>query len=73
MTIEPLEGSARQMAWIENSFLLDIKDRELLARHFDWTHRICSRVPTFSLDYPREYGMLPQVHRAIRAHASDLP
>ena len=67
--IAPLEGSERHMAWIGNSFLLDIVDKELLARHFDWTHRIADRVPTFSLDYPREYGILPRVRDAVRRQA----
>ena len=71
VSITELSGSARHMAWIENSFLLDIEDKGLLAQHFDWTHRIASRVPTFALDYPRNYGMLPDVRRAIRAHATN--
>ncbi len=69
---EELEGAARHMAWVENSFLLDIQDRESLSRHFDWTHRISSKIPTFSLDYPREYGMLPTVRNAIADHLNTL-
>lgn len=72
ITIRPLTGAARHLAWIRNSFLLDITDRDLLARHFDWTHRIAARVPTFSLDYPRDYGLLPEVRHAILRHASQL-
>jgi hypothetical protein len=72
VVIEPLSGSERQMAWIGNSFLLDIDDRDLLARHFEWTHRISGQVPTFSLDYPRDYGMLPQVRDAVRQHVTGL-
>lgn len=72
VAIRPVDGSARHMVWIENSFLLDIDDRDLLAQHFDWTHRISSKVPTFALDYVRDYGMLPEVRRAIRAHAGEL-
>ena len=70
--IEPLAGTARQMAWVSNSFLLDIKDQDLLARHFDWTHRIASQVPTFRLDYPRDYGMLRVVRDAVRRHVMSL-
>jgi hypothetical protein len=66
VSIQPLRGSERHMAWIENSFLLDIEDRDLLARHFDWTHRVAGRVPTFRLDYPRDYGMLARVREAVR-------
>ena len=69
IAIEPLTGSGRHMAWVSNSFLLDIKDKDLLARHFDWTHRIANQLPTFSLDYPRDYGMLPQVRDAVRRQA----
>ena len=70
--IEPLIGTGHHMAWVENSFLLDIKDKGLLARHFDWTHRISARVPTFALDYMRDYGMLAGVRHAITTHAASL-
>lgn len=70
VTIAPLSGSSRHMAWISNSFLLDIGDNDLLARHFDWTYRIASQVPTFSLDYPRNYGILGHVRDAVRQHVA---
>jgi hypothetical protein len=69
--IQPLEGAGRHMAWIEHSFLLDIEDPELLARHFDWTYRIAQRVPSFRLDYPRDYGMLAEVRNAVRRQAAN--
>jgi len=72
VSITPLSGSEWHMAWIENSFLLDIEDRDLLAEHFDWTHRIAARVPTFALDYMRDYGMLADVRKAITTHAGTL-
>lgn len=71
VTIRPLTGQDRQMAWLSNSFLLDIEDRELLAQHFDWTHRISAVVPTFALDYPRNYGMLPEVRETVRKHIEE--
>ena len=72
ITIKALTGAERHIAWVENSFLLDIKDKGLLAQHFEWTHRISGRVPTFSLDYVRDYGMLAAVRRAITMHAESL-
>ena len=72
VAIRTLSGSERHMAWIENSFLLDIQDRDLLARHFDWTHRISGKVPTFALDYTRNYGTLPTLRATIRQHAGTL-
>ena len=56
------------MAWLRNSFLLDVEDRDLLARHFEWTHRISGRVPTFTLDYPRDYAMLANVRERVAEH-----
>jgi hypothetical protein len=71
VSIQPLTGVERFVAWLGNSFLLDIEDRELLERHFEWTHRISSIVPTFTLDYPRDYAFLPKVRNAIRQHISN--
>jgi hypothetical protein len=68
VSIETLHGMDRYRAWLDNSFLLDIEDKDLLARHFDWTHRIASAVPTFSLDYLRDYGMLPEVRAVVTQH-----
>ena len=73
VTIRALKGVARHMAWVNNSFLLDIEDAGLLAQHFDWTHRIARAVPTFLLDYPRAYGMLEKVRNAIKEHVAGLP
>jgi hypothetical protein len=68
ITIRSLSGLERYMSWISNSFLLDIEDHDLLSRHFEWTHRISGAVPTFALDYPRDYGILPEVRNAVREH-----
>lgn len=70
--IGALSGTDRYRAWLENSFLLDIEDEDLLRAHFDWTYRIAGTVPTFRLDYPRDYGMLGEVQQAIREHAATL-
>ena len=65
VAIGETSGTSRCMQWIEHSFLLDIEDKDLLARHFEWTHRIAESVPSFTLDYPRNYGILPDVRRAV--------
>ena len=70
--ISSLSGLNRYMAWLENSFLLDVEDHELLTRHFEWTHRISGRVPTFRLDFPRDYAMLSNVRKAVRQHLETL-
>jgi hypothetical protein len=65
ISIRALSGLERYMAWLENSFLLDVTDRELLSQHFEWTDRISGTVPTSALDYPRDYGLLPEIRRAV--------
>ena len=72
INIRPLAGSERHMAWLSNSFLLDVEDRALLAQHFDWTHRIAEAIPTLALEYPRDYGMLPRVRDAVRTCVAGL-
>ena len=71
ITIRTLTGLDCHMAWVQNSFLLDIEDPDLLQQHFDWTHRISSAVPTFALDYPRNYGILPEVRNAVQQHVAN--
>lgn len=66
--ITPMSGLQRYMGWLGNSFLLDIEDHDLLAQHFEWTHRVSDAVPTFGLDYRRNYGILPDVRAAIIDH-----
>jgi hypothetical protein len=68
VAIRTLSGLERHMSWVHNSFLLDIEDPILLKQHFDWTHRISSAVPTFALDYPRDYVILPDVRAAVQQH-----
>ena len=70
--INDLSGVARYMAWLRNSFLLDIQDRDMLAQHFEWTHRISDHIPTFLLDYPRDYAMLPSVRENVAKHLAKL-
>ena len=71
VSIRELNGLDRYMAWLGNSFLLDIEDHDLLSQHFEWTHRISGSMPTFSLDYPRDYGILPEVRDAVRQHVTN--
>lgn len=70
--INDLNGIDRYMAWLRNSFLLDVEDSDLLASHFEWTHRISGAVPTFSLDYPRDYAMLHAVRDTVNNHLAKI-
>jgi len=72
VSIRALAGLDRYMSWLENSFVLDVTDQQLLSQHFAWTDRISASVPTFALNYPRDYGILPDVRRAVRRHVTNV-
>lgn len=72
VTISTLAGLDRYMGWLGNSFVLDVEDHDLLTKHFEWTHRISGAVPTFGLDYPRDYGILPDIRDTVRRHVADI-
>jgi hypothetical protein len=58
---------------VRNSFVLDIEEREMLARHFDAIARIAALPRHFHLDYPRRYDALHAVRDAVTRHAATLP
>ena len=55
---------------LENSFLLDIEDRDLLSAHFRRTAAFANWVNGFRLDYPRRFEALESVRAAIVAKSS---
>jgi len=71
IAIRTLSGLDRHMAWGHNSCRHDNEDPDLLKQHFDWTHRISSAVPTVALNYPRNYGILPDVRNAVQQHVAN--
>ena len=53
---------------INHSFFLDGQDRERMKRHFEALSRLAEAVPSFDLDYPREYDLLPDAIEAVKSH-----
>ena len=64
--------SAREalLALLAHAFVIDIADRDLVARHFATTARIANAVPCFQLDYPRRYETLEPLIATLEEHAS---
>jgi hypothetical protein len=54
---------------VRHSFLLDIDEKAVLARHFDEVSRIASLGMLYHLDYPRRFDALADVRRAVLDHA----
>ena len=61
LTILPLEGMQRHLAYSNCSFNLDVWDKESMAKTFRNTANIASDIPTYKLDFPRRFEDLPMV------------
>ena len=56
---------------LRQTFMLDTGDKARMRAHFESVAFLAETVPIFSLDYPRDYGQLPEVVEAITAHMRD--
>lgn len=56
------------MAMVRNSFLLDIEEHDMLARHFTDFARIAEMPIHYHLDYARHYDELPRLREIIIHH-----
>lgn len=70
--IAGIGGGERVANWVGHSFILDIQDPDALAMQFDRVAEIAAGVPSFVLDYPRRYDLLPRVRAQIMAHLSEI-
>jgi len=69
VTFERMSPAAALMAWVKNSFLLDIEEQSMLAAHFDRVARLASEPIYYHLDYPRRFEDLSRVRQAIVEHS----
>ncbi len=65
--IERLSRREGLMELIAAAFRLDIADRGMLARQFDFLARVASRVPVRRLRIPHDFAVLPAVRASILA------
>lgn len=61
LTIRPLKGAQRHLAYSNCSFNLDVWDKASMAKTFKNTANIASNMPTYTLDFPRRFDDLPMV------------
>jgi len=68
ISIERIVGADAIMAIIGRAFLLDVEDMVPVAKQFSSASRIASTYPAvYSLRYPREYELLPELHAATQS------
>lgn len=66
VAINPVKGANKFMAMFEQIFLLDIMDKKIISQQFRNTEKIISaEIPTFRIDYPRKYTLLPAIRESI--------
>lgn len=65
--VEAISGREAFMSLVTSAFRLDITDRKLLARQFDFFERVASLVPVRNLRVPEDFSALPAVRDAIFA------
>jgi hypothetical protein len=68
--LAPLSRQRALAELINHSFLLDVADRCRLKRHFDTLGELVESVPSYTLDYPRNYDLLPEVIAMVVEHVS---
>ncbi len=54
---------------IKHSFILDVENREIMAKHFDAISKLCTQGIFYRLDYPRSYDQLANLRQSILEHA----
>ena len=72
VTIAQLGPADSVMSLARHSFIADVENPTRLTQLLDQMALVASAVPFFHLDYPRDYGRLPCVKNAIKAHAESL-
>lgn len=70
--IEPLTHRDSFMALVKSTFRLDITDRTMLKRQFQFLERVVSCVSVRRLIFPRDFNLLPAVREAILKDLQDL-
>ncbi len=63
--IRKLDGGSAHSAWFKNMFILDHTDLKVIRQLFERTADIVGSVPTFALNFPRGFELLPQVRKEI--------
>ncbi|MEP0203753.1 MAG: hypothetical protein ABJ084_05755 [Halioglobus sp.] len=77
-TIRPMAPTEARIELVRHSFLLDVKDKSLLADQFNLMSRHAHDRIFYRLDFPKCYKSLPEVRQVIIDHAAcsahdDLP
>jgi len=71
IAVRCLSAAKACMAIVENSFALDPGDAHRARLRMEGASQVVRKVPTFAIDYPRDYARLPEVRAAIISKVGD--
>ena len=69
VTITQVSPRNAMIEMVKHSFLLDVEEDIMLRHHFEHLSRLAQSVPTFELNYPRNYQSLEEVRTALIQHS----
>jgi hypothetical protein len=69
VSIIPLSTRDAFMELVKFTYLIDITDRQRLRQEFERLSRVAALPLFFRLDFPRDFSLLPDIHRAILENA----
>lgn len=73
ISVERIYGADELMSLIEQSFLLDVTDKQLIKRQFRTASEIIEVSPVlYRLSYPRKYEMLEEVRNTVKTIATNI-
>jgi hypothetical protein len=70
--IAPMARATACIRLMEQCFQLDILDRDAVKRLLGLAGEVVARVPTFTLDYPRDFGRAAELVAGIERHFADV-
>jgi hypothetical protein len=73
VSFNPIPAQSVLMTLVQNCFLLDMEEAQLLRQHFSQLAELTRSVRCFQLEYPRDFAELPHVMEAVARHARQLP
>ncbi len=70
VSVERMKPDLALLALLKHSFILDVDDRQRLKAHFERLAKLSEAILCFTLEYPRDYGVFPELIPTVLNHAS---
>lgn len=73
IAITAMGAAEALIEWVRHSFVLDVREQEMLATHFDALSALANRPIAFRLRYPHRYAELPRLRERILEFVRQAP